>query len=156
MQENAIPLLTEVIEVADIAPDVAPYVAPYVAAYIAPNVAPNAAQNVAQNVGQFGRPGGISAAPPGHNAPAAADIAPPIQLDLEQLQAKLTEQVLRQLQGRIDFVLEQRIRDSLADVLQLAMIGLTNDIKRGLQHTLEEVIGRAVAQELAKLQHPKK
>ncbi len=76
--------------------------------------------------------------------------------DWEQLQTKLSERVLRQLQGRIDFVLEQRIRDSLADVLQLAMIGLTGEIKRGLQHTLEEVIGRAVAQEIARLQNPKK
>ncbi len=76
--------------------------------------------------------------------------------DWEQLQTKLSERVLRQLQGRIDFVLEQRIRDSLADVLQLAMIGLTGEIKRGLQHTLEEVIGRAVAQEIARLQNQKK
>ena len=76
--------------------------------------------------------------------------------DWAQLQSKVAEQVLRQLQGRIDFVLEQRIRDSLADVLQLAMIGLTGEIKRGLQHTLEEVIGRAVAQEIARLQNQKK
>jgi hypothetical protein len=76
--------------------------------------------------------------------------------DWARLQNKVAEQVLRQLQGRIDFVLEQRVRDSLADVLQLAMIGLTGEIKRGLQHTLEEVIGRAVAQEIARLQNQKK
>jgi hypothetical protein len=76
--------------------------------------------------------------------------------EMEQLQHKLSERVLRQLQGRIDFVLEQRVRDSLADVLQLAMAGLTNDIKRGLQYTLEEVVGRAVTQEIARLQSGKK
>src|SRR4051812_13705168 len=57
------------------------------------------------------------------------------------LQQKLSERILRQLQGRIDFVLEQRVRDSLADVLQVAMAGLTAEIKRGLQHTMEDVIG---------------
>lgn len=76
--------------------------------------------------------------------------------EMEQLQHKLSERILRQLQSRIDFVLEQRVRDSLADVLQLAMGGLTNDIKRGLQHTLEEVVGRAVSQEIARLQSGKK
>ncbi len=76
--------------------------------------------------------------------------------EMEQLQHKLSERILRQLQGRIDFVLEQRVRDSLADVLQLAMGGLTNDIKRGLQQTLEEVVGRAVAQEIARLQSGKR
>lgn len=132
MQDTSIPLLTEVIEVAD-------------------------AKAPARAGGTTARPPASSAAVSSAavgSAPAAADGT--VALDLEQLQAKLTERVLRQLQGRIDFVLEQRIRDSLADVLQLAMAGLTNDIKRGLQHTLEDVIGRAVAQELAKLQHPKK
>jgi hypothetical protein len=76
--------------------------------------------------------------------------------DWEQLQQKLSERILRQLQGRVDFVLEQRIRDSLADVLQLAMIGLTNEIKTGLQHTLQDVISRAVAQEITRLQTGKK
>lgn len=74
----------------------------------------------------------------------------------EQLQRKLSERILHQLQGRVDFVLEQRIRDSLADVLQIAMIGLTNEIKNGLQHTLEDVISRAVAQEITRLQTGKK
>lgn len=129
MQDTSIPLLTEVIEVAE--------------AKAPP------------------RPGVATARAPAGHAPGGSPPASPAgselaALDLEQLQAKLTERVLRQLQGRIDFVLEQRIRDALADVLQLAMVGLTNDIKRGLQHTLEDVIGRAVAQELAKLQHPKK
>ncbi len=72
------------------------------------------------------------------------------------LQQKLSERILRQLQGRIDFVLEQRVRDSLADVLQVAMAGLTAEIKRGLQHTMEDVIGRAVAQEITRLQTLKK
>lgn len=76
--------------------------------------------------------------------------------DWEQLEQRLSERVLKQLQGRVDFVLEQRVRDSLADVLQLALVGLTSEIKRGLQQTLEEVISRAVQQEITRLQSLKK
>lgn len=101
--------------------------------------------------------------PPAVPAPkpvAPAPVPPqPLRLsdeDWEQLQQKLSERILRQIQGRVDFVLEQRIRDSLADVLQLAMIGLTNEIKTGLQHTLQDVISRAVAQEITRLQTGKK
>lgn len=75
--------------------------------------------------------------------------------DWQQLQTDITERISRQVLNRIDFVLEQRVRDSLADVLQIAVEGLAQEIKRGLHHTLEDVIGRAVAQELARLQKSK-
>ncbi|MEO6353358.1 MAG: hypothetical protein ABI575_04220 [Oxalobacteraceae bacterium] len=70
----------------------------------------------------------------------------------QALELQISERVLRQLQTRIDFVLEHRLRDGLADTLQLALEGITADIKRGLHQTLEDVIARAVAQEIAKLQ----
>ncbi len=89
-------------------------------------------------------------------ASTTAQRLPLTEQEWEQLEQKLNERILRQLQSRIDFVLEQRIRDSLADVLQLAMIGLTKDIKQGLQQTLEDVIGRAVTQEITHLQTGKK
>ncbi len=93
-------------------------------------------------------------APAPHSASAAlAQLTPK---EWEQLEHRLAERVLKQLQGRIEFVLEQRVRDSLADVLQLALVGLTVEIKRGLQQTLEEVIARAVQQEISRLQSLKK
>lgn len=70
----------------------------------------------------------------------------------QQLEADITERITRQVLNRIDFVLEQRVRDSLADVLQIAVEGLSQEIKRGLHQTLEDVISRAVAQEIARLQ----
>ncbi len=73
----------------------------------------------------------------------------------QQLEADITERITRQVLNRIDFVLEQRVRDSLADVLQIAVEGLSQQIKRGLHQTLEVVISRAVAQEIARLQIPK-
>jgi hypothetical protein len=72
------------------------------------------------------------------------------------LERRLSERVLQQLQGRVDFVLEQRLRDSMADALQHAIEGLTSEIRDSLQQTIEKIVVRAVAQELAHLQTLKK
>lgn len=70
--------------------------------------------------------------------------------DWQQLEQTLRENVLRQVLSRIDFVLEHRVRDSLADVLQTAVENLALEIRSGLHHTMEEVITRAVTQEIAR------
>jgi protein required for attachment to host cells len=72
-----------------------------------------------------------------------------------QLEDEIKERLTRQVLARIDFVLEQRVRDSLADVLQTAVEGLSNEIRQGLHATLEDVIARALAQEIAKLKASK-
>jgi hypothetical protein len=74
----------------------------------------------------------------------------------EALERRLSERILQQLQGRVDFVLEQRLRDSMADVLQHALAGLTEEIRTGLQQTIEKIVARAVTQELTHLQAQKK
>ena len=71
---------------------------------------------------------------------------------LEQLEKTLRENVLRQLLTRVDFVLEHRVRDSLAVVLQTAVEGLAAEIRQGLTVSLEEVIHRTVSQEISKIQ----
>lgn len=68
------------------------------------------------------------------------------------LERRLSERILHQLQGRVDFVLEQRLRDSMEEALQHAMAGLTEQIRQSLQQTIEKIVARAVAQELAHLQ----
>jgi hypothetical protein len=68
------------------------------------------------------------------------------------LERRLSERILQQLQGRVDFVLEQRLRDSMEEVLQQALGELTTQLREGLQHTIEKIVVRAVAQELAHLQ----
>ncbi|WP_211443981.1 hypothetical protein [Collimonas humicola] len=73
------------------------------------------------------------------------------QHDWERLEAEVREKVLQQLQDRIDFVIEQRVRDGLADVLQTAVEGMAAQIREGLHQTLDEVISRAVTLELVKL-----
>lgn len=70
----------------------------------------------------------------------------------EQLERRLSERILHQLQGRVDFVLEQRLRDSMQQALEAAMAGLTDEIRRSLQQTIESIVVRAVTQELTHLQ----
>jgi hypothetical protein len=72
------------------------------------------------------------------------------------LERRLSERILQQLQSRVDFVLEQRLRDSMEDVLAKAMAGLTAEIRDGLQQTIEKIVVRAVAQEVTHLQTLKK
>ena len=75
--------------------------------------------------------------------------------DWQALEQSLRENVLRQVMTRIDFVLEHRIRDNLADVLQIAVANLSTEIRSGLRNTLEEVITRAVTQEITKAKSSK-
>lgn len=76
--------------------------------------------------------------------------------DWYRLERKIRERIVRQILGQIDSILEQQVRDQLADVLQVAVEGLAADIKRGLHQSLEQVITKAVAQEIARLQKTKK
>ena len=98
-------------------------------------------------------------------APAAPEVQDNVNADLETraidnwtepqwnlLERRLSERILQQLQGRVDFVLEQRLRDSMEDVLKHAMAGLTDEIRDGLQQTIEQIVRRAVLQELTHLQ----
>ncbi|MDB5764510.1 MAG: hypothetical protein JWQ21_3505 [Herminiimonas sp.] len=73
-----------------------------------------------------------------------------------RMERKIRERILRQLMGRIDTVLEQHVRDSLADVLQTSVERLAAEIKDGLHHTMEEMIARTVSQEITRLQTTKK
>ena len=74
----------------------------------------------------------------------------------DMLERSLSARILQQLQGRVDFVLEQGIRDSMAEVLQHALADLTDHIRSGLQATLEKIVAHAVSQEMAQLQALKK
>ncbi len=73
----------------------------------------------------------------------------------QQLEQTVKEGVLRQVLSRIDFVLEHRVSDSLAEVLQVAVDKLADDIRAGLRQSLEEVVTRAVTQELSKIKVPR-
>jgi hypothetical protein len=72
------------------------------------------------------------------------------------MEHRLSERIMHQLQSRVDFVLEQRIKDSMAEVLTRALHDLTNEIRIGLHDTIEKIVARAVSQELTHLQAQKK
>lgn len=71
--------------------------------------------------------------------------------DWTELEQTVRENVLRQVLSRVDFVLEHRVSDSLAEVLQTAVDRLADEIRAGLRHSIEEVVTRALTQELSKI-----
>lgn len=78
------------------------------------------------------------------------------EAEWHRLENEIRERVLYQILERIDFVLEQRVRDSLADVLQTAVEGLATEIKGGLHVSIRDVVTRAVTHEITKLKSAKK
>lgn len=126
--DAGIPVLTEIIP--------APAVAGIVDAKPAPAVAPLAKDDVAS----------LEA-----HAASAWD-----EHDWNRLEQEIRERVLVQILERVDFVLEQRVRDSLADVLQTAVEKLASEIRSGLHHSIKDIVTRAVTQEITKLQGTKK
>jgi hypothetical protein len=71
--------------------------------------------------------------------------------ELDRLEREITERVLSRILMNVDAVLEQRVKDSLADVLQAAVPVLAVEIRNGLQHSLKDMIARAVAQQITQL-----
>lgn len=70
----------------------------------------------------------------------------------QALERRVSERVLHQLASRVDFVLEQRIKDSIAEVLDHALHSLTLEIRDGLHDTIGKIVARAVQQEITHLQ----
>jgi uncharacterized membrane-anchored protein YjiN (DUF445 family) len=68
------------------------------------------------------------------------------------LERRLSERILAQLQDRVGLELDQRVRDSMEQALQHAIAGLTDEIRSGLQQTIEKIVVNAVGEELARLQ----
>jgi hypothetical protein len=134
--DASIPVLTEV--VADSAAPAAP----------AASIAPAAAAAV-------GATTDTSAADDAVETPEALERRAADRWSGEQwsvMERRLTERVLQQLQGRIDFVLEQRLRDGIAEAVDKAMAGFSAEIRTSLHESLGQVVSRAVSQEIAHLQ----
>ena len=83
-------------------------------------------------------------------APAGVDAA-----TLARIEHDLSKAVLDRLLGNLDEVLESRIRDQLADVLQTAVDGLACDLRAGLKQALGESVSLAVAAEIKNMQFSK-
>ncbi len=67
------------------------------------------------------------------------------------LEERLVARVLDRLQDRVELVLEDQVRSSMAPVLDHVVTRLATELRDGLQVTVEQVVARAVAQELTHL-----
>jgi hypothetical protein len=89
-------------------------------------------------------------------APAPTTPAEPAPRELDDdawhaLEERLVARVLDRLQDRVELVLEEQVRSSMAPVLDHVVTRLATELRDGLQLTVEQVVARAVAQELAHL-----
>ena len=73
-----------------------------------------------------------------------------------RLEHAIHQRIARQVLERIDFVLDHRIRHSLTDVVDRAVDCVALEIKRGLHETLNDIISRAVTQEMSRILSSKK
>ncbi len=182
-RDAGIPMLTEVIEEdtiefvgppAPAAPlsfaDTAP--AATASFYAPPLSASDYAQPAAMG-GQYGTPAQFTPSYPIPLKPAAPAMpavveapAQPVQAtpvpaamsedEWQRMERRVRERILGQLLSRTDAMLEERIRASVAGVLQQAVDGLAATLRASLHKTLEDVVSRAVAQEISRLQSTKK
>ena len=98
----------------------------------------------------------VTAISPEPEPAEAAPQLPPAEAERwARLERELQERVLQQVLKRIDSVLEQRVRDSLADVLQTAVDGLAADIRSSLQQSVEDAVKGAVMLEIEAARSPK-
>ena len=92
-------------------------------------------------------------------APSAASLplpAPMSEDEWQRMERRVRERILGQLLSRTDAMLEERIRSGVAGVLEQAVDGLAATLRASLHKTLEDVVSRAVAQEISRLQSTKK
>lgn len=138
-----VPVLTEVVLPAR--PEVVPQEPPLVAGV---SGALPAAEAVAVALAiESGR----SPLPAGAPAVAVAAPSPPVAAALPaDLQEQIVLQVLGDMQRQVDRLLEFRLRESLAPVLERLADSLVDEVREQLALTLRDVVRRAVAQELAR------
>ena len=81
-------------------------------------------------------------------APAKAATSNP--LEAMPSEAQLTQAILADVQRQIDLMLDYRMREMLAPLLARATDGLIRDSRHALASTLQEIVARAVAQEISR------
>lgn len=83
---------------------------------------------------------------------AEAELDPEPTIDLDALEDTLRATIIKDLQSRIDSVVTQRITENLEPLLQRNMAALADEIRDSIHATLHDVVRRAVAQEVSRLQ----
>jgi hypothetical protein len=98
-------------------------------------------------------PAGAAAGPVAASPPLPAPMS---EDEWQRMERRVRERILGQLLSRTDAMLEERIRSSVAGVLEQAVDSLAATLRASLHKTLEDVVSRAVAQEISRLQSTKK
>lgn len=108
-------------------------------------------------------PAASPAAPLPPAAPSADLPIPPAPQDTAmseeewmRMERRIRERILGQLLARTDAMLEERIRTGISNMLQDAVDDLAAALRHNLHKTLDDVVSRAVAQEISRLQSLKK
>lgn len=83
---------------------------------------------------------------------AAAASPESAKAEWANIERTINDRVLLQLQGRIDFMLEHRLKESLDEAMQKVTQDLVRGIRQRLESALKDVIAHAVAQEVARMQ----
>lgn len=91
---------------------------------------------------------------PNTERPAATPAAAATEPDWDAIEARLTQRILHQVQGKIDHLLEERIAHVLQTALQNALIGMRGALREDLQQSLEQIVAHAVSHELGHLHQP--
>ncbi len=65
-------------------------------------------------------------------------------------EALIAQRVLVDLQRQVDGMLEYRLREAMAPILARATDALMRDLRQELSKTMNDVVARAVAQEVAR------
>jgi hypothetical protein len=106
--------------------------------------------------------------PPPVTAPASSTplVEPPIpaapqapalsEEEWGRMERRIRERILGQLMARTDAMLDERIRTGISNMLQDAIDDLAAALRHNLHKTLDDVVSRAVAQEISRLQALKK
>jgi hypothetical protein len=127
--DAGIPVLTEIIE----APQQAHTAAPAAVPAPAPEISPH----------EPASPASLSSVPTWDEA---------LWLEAEH---DMRERVLHRVMQGVDRALEQRVRDGLADVLQVAVERLALEIRQGLHQSVKDLVTQAVADEIQTLKNKK-
>ena len=70
---------------------------------------------------------------------------------LDELSLRVQSRVLAGLTMRIDPIVEQRLRESLTDLLEQVLAGMTAELKVTARNIVRDAVAQAVAAELAAL-----
>ena len=89
---------------------------------------------------------------PPDSQPADADMmmSKTVSPDSVQIEERIVQQVLADLQRQVDLMLEYRLRETLTPMLNRVADNMVREVRSELASTLRDVVARAVAQEIAR------